>query len=612
MKKVISLLLLLGLLVGMTAVFSSCGKKDPPGGGAQISVYLGGEIVDFDPQKTQTSDAMLSIIRLLFEPLFSVEKDGDLVLAGAKSYKIDKAAGKVTIDLRESYWNDLTTPVRASDYTYAWKRLLQKETDNPAATLLYDVKNAVKIKQGEESLDNLGAVALDNDTIEITFEEGFTSYDLFLRNLASVALAPLNEKTIIKYGSYWSQTSPTISSNGPFRVASLDFVTKSFRLERNRRYHRPENSKAGVDKYVIPAALQTIWNQDVSIEDDEYVASLIDQLTEKTVFYVGEVPQSVRQANSKSAVVTDSLSTFSFLFNCNNPLFEKAEARRALSSVLDREKIAEMVVYGAPATGLIPKTVSEGTKYNSWTAKTKLDTKEASVDEVKAALTAAGIKPGPFTLTFRDDTVSRMIAEYAQIKWKALGYSVTLNPVSFENKMIDPATGEPSDEEDAISVFDDVLQKKYDERDYDVIALDYQMFSTNALPVLATFCSKMCGGGMDISPLVDPGDTYDQQINNTTEATYTLRGNRMNFVSEAFDEKMEAAYAEKDPAKRNVLLHEAEEILLSEMPIVPLVFNQRAYMSSKQLSGLWVDRYGFVCFTTCKQKHFKKYLDLDK
>ena len=609
MKKVISLLLLLGLLVGMTAVFSSCKGKDPVGGGAQISVYLGGEIVDFDPQKTQTSDAMLSIIRLVFEPLFSIEKDGDLVLAGAKSYKIDKAEGKVTIDLRESYWNDLTTPVRASDYTYAWKRLLQKETDNPAASLLYDVKNAVKIKQGEENPDNLGAVALDNDTIEITFEEGFTSYDLFLRNLASVALAPLNEKTLIKYGSYWSQTQPTISSNGPFRVSSLDFVTKSFRLERNRRYHRPANSKAAVDTYVIPAALQTIWNQDVTIEDDEYVASLIDELTAKTIFYVGEIPQSVRQANSKSAVVTDALSTYSYLFNCDNPLFEKAEARRALSSVLNREEIAAIAVYGTPATGLIPKTVSEGTKYNAWTAKTKLATTGVSIDEAKAALAAAGCTPGPFTLTFRDDTIGRKIAEYVQIKWKALGYSVTLNPVSFENKMIDPSTGNPSTDDDAISIFEDVLQKKYDERDYDVIALDYQMFSTNALPVLSTFCSKMCGGGMEISALAEPGATYEQLINNTNEATYTLRGNRMNFVSAAYDEKMDAAYAEKDPAKRNVLLHEAEEILLSEMPIMPLVFNQRAYMSSKQLSGLWVDRYGFVCFTECKQKNFKKYLN---
>ena len=609
MKKVISLLLLLGLLVGVTAVFSSCNGKEPVGGGAQISVYLGGEIVDFNPQGNQTSDAMLAIIRLIFEPLFSVEKDGDLVLAGAKSYKIDKAEGKVTINLRESYWSDGTTPVRASDYIYAWKRLLKKETDNPAATLLYDVKNAVKIKQGDANPDYLGAVALDNDTIEITFEDGFTSYDLFLRNLANVALSPLNEKALINREDYWSKKSTTISSNGPFRVTSLDFLTKSFRLERNRRYHRPADSKASVDKYVIPAALQTIWNQTAGLSDDKYVASLIDELAEKTIFYVGEVPKDVREANRKNAVITDALSTYSYLFNCEKGIFQKAEVRRVLSAVLDREEIAALAVYGKPATGLIPKTVSEGTKYNSWTAKTQLSTKGMSLEDAKAALTAAGVTSGSFTLTYRKDETTEAIAKYAQIKWRALGFNVTLEEVSNEYKSVDPTTGAPSEEDDAITYYEDGLQKKYDARDYDVIAIDYQMFSTNALAVLSTFTSTMCGGGMEISSLADPGATYDQLINNTNEATYTIRGNRMNFVSAEYDAKMEEAYAEKDPAKRNVLLHEAEEILLSEMPIIPLLFNQRAYISSKQLSGLWVDRYGFVCFTTCKQKNYKKYLE---
>lgn len=611
MKKVISLLLLLGLLVGMTAVFSSCGKKEPVGGGAQISVYLGGEITDLNPQGNQTSDAALSVIRLVFEPLFSIEKDGDLVLAGAKSYKIDKAGGKVTIDLRESYWNDGTTLVRASDYVYAWKRLIRKESDHPAATLLYDVKNALKIKQGDEGLDNLGVVALDNDTLEITFEEGFTSYDLFLRNLANVALSPLNEKMVNNRESYWSKNATTISSNGPFRVTALDFVTKTFKLERNRYYHRSVDSKAAIDKYVIPAALKTIWNRDTTIDDDEYVASLIDELANKTIFYVGEVPQNLRDAKRKSAVITDTLSTYSYLFNCENPLFAKAEVRRVLSQVIDREEIASIAVYGKPATGLIPKTVSEGTKYNAWTAKTKLATTAISVDEAKAALTAAGYTPGPFTLTYKNDTISQKIAEYVQSKWNALGYTVTLEPVSSEYLLIDPSTEEITDDknEDALAIYKDVLQTKYDERDYDVLALDYQMYSTNALAVLSTFTSKMNGAGMDFAPLAEEGATYEELIGNTTEESSTLRGNRMGFVSAAYDEKMDAAYAEKDPAKRNTLLHEAEEILLSEMPIVPLLFNQRAYLSSKQLSGLWVDRFGFVCFTSCKQKNYKKYLE---
>ena len=623
MKKVISLLLILGMLAGMTAVFSSCGKaKEPVGGGAQISVYLGPEISDLDPQGNQTSDAALSVIRLLFEPLFSVEPDGDLVLAGAKKYKINKSEGKVTIDLRESYWSDGSTLVRASDYVYAWKKLIRSDTDNPAATLLYDVKNALKIKQGVERLDNLGVIAVDNDTLEITFEEGFTAYDTFLRNLANVALSPLNEKMVNNRETFWGKSVSTISSNGPFRLTTLDYVDGTFRLDRNRAYHRSADSSATVDAYVIPAALKTIWNIDVDLkEDDKYLNNLVDALAENTVFYVGDIPQNLREAKRSSAVVTDALSTYSYVFNCKNPLFADPAVRRELSDALDREEIARIAVYGKAATGLIPKTVSEGKKMNAWTATTPLSTTASEV---------AGGKVGAFTLTYHDDTVSKKIAQYAQEKWQALGYTVTLEEASNEIMFINSITGDPCDETDdyKIKVGEDELQVKFETGDFDVIAIDYQMYSTNALAVLSTFTSEMNGGGMDAAAIVgevpaldDLGNpildengnqvmrapTLDDLIDNTNEASYTLRGNRMNYVSAAFDEKMAAAYAEKDLSKRDVLLHEAEQILLADMPVIPLLFNQRAYLANSEISGLTVDRYGFVSFTSVKLKNYENY-----
>ena len=626
MKKVISLLLLLGLLVGTTVVFSSCDKvTEPIGGGAQISVYLGDKITDFDPQANQTDEAALSLIRLIFEPLFSVGKNGELLLAGAKNYKINKSEGKVTINLRESYWNDGATLVRASDYVYAWKRLIRSNSDNPAAALLYDVKNALKIKQGYEQLDNLGVEAVDNDTLEITFEDGFTSYELFLYNLANVALSPLNEKLLNNRGSYWGMSVSTISSNGPFRVTAFDTVNEgSFWLDRNRFYHRPSGSSAALDAFVIPAALKTIWNiipSDDDVEegaivltDDEYLANLIDGLAAKTVFYIGEIPQQLREEKKSSAVVTDSLSTYSYLFNCANPLFANAKVRRILSDVLDREYIASLAVYGIPATGLIPKTVNEGTKANAWTAKTPLSTSATlPVGTARTKLNEIeGYAPGEFKLTYKDNIVNQLIAEYVQRVWQDLGYTVTLEPVTVKAR-------EETENELPLIVYDDVVQMKFETGDYDVLVLDYQMYSVNALPVLSTFTTQMNGGGMYISEFYNPADAkkWDNLKNNETQPTYSLLGNRMNYVCEKeneedelgkFDAKMAAAFAEKDPVKRDVLLHEAEEILLSEMPIIPLLFNQRAYLVSDELSGITVDRYGFVSFTECQQNEYEKYL----
>jgi len=816
MKKVISLLVLLGLLVSVTVAFSSCGKESEPiGGGAQISVYLGGEITDLNPQKNQTNDATLSIIRLVFEPLFSIAQNGELELAGAKSYKIDKSAGKVTINLRESYWSDRTTLVRASDYVEAWKDLISPTSDedyptdaeNPAATLLYDVKNAMDIKKGEKGIETLGVKVVDNDTLEITFEEGFTAYELFLRNLANVALSPINTKSVLNNETYWAKSVTTILTNGPFRVSELDLQEGSFRLERNLTYHRAADSSAPADKYVVPAALKTLWNVNLTIEDDEYVESLIDRLAEKTVFYVGEIPQSVREAKKSQTVITDTLSTYTYLFNCANPLFSTATVRKLLSDVLDREAIAAIAVYGKPATGLIPQTVSEGETFNAWKAtnplsitaeKTPAEAKaelnaverlltinpKKSVDEVADAVKAieyllsfaakdaegtvdletvkellvlaeqgakrnderkayvatlnalveetegmielgafvetvnavledagkddagkvaalndlladaegkAGLEAfaeavgtvladtkksdeekieavtplaadaeaeaeagtgletyvktvgellassegdidfetvkvllplaltdddgnfvsfGAFNLTYKAGTVNQLIAEYVKGVWDDVGFTVTLDPVDKTSRTVTQG-------DVPLTVYDDDVEKKYENRDYDVLAIDYQMLSTNALPVLATFTATMNGCGMYAVPIVEgENKTLEQLINNDNTATYVPKPNRMNYVSNGrnehkmalYDSKILKAYNAKNLDQRNKLLHEAEGILLNEMPAIPLLFNQRAYIVSSELSGLTVDRFGYVSFTRCEQKDYEKYL----
>ena len=65
MKKIVSLLLTLVMLVGVTSVLGSCGApKDP---GAQISVYLGDEIYDFDPTDYYVDSNAQQVMSLIFD-----------------------------------------------------------------------------------------------------------------------------------------------------------------------------------------------------------------------------------------------------------------------------------------------------------------------------------------------------------------------------------------------------------------------------------------------------------------------------------------------------------------------------------------------------------------
>ena len=308
-------------------------------------------------------------------------------------------------------------------------------------------------------------------------------------------------------------------------------------------------------------------------------------------------------------MISDTLSTYSYLFNCANPLFADPAVRSILASVIDRNTILTFTVYGKAATGLIPGTVNDGSKASSsWKtgAGALPATAAKSVSEAKAALDAIeGYEPGAFTLTYLDTEVNGKIAAYVKGLWDELGYTVTLDPVIADTRHVEDGG--------TITVYDSVLQTKYANRTYDVLGIDYQMYSTNALPVFATLTDSMSGSGINFgdSEGVVEGATLDELINNTEEVQYVERTNRLNYSSEAYDAKVEAAYAEKDLSKRSTLLHEAEEILLSEMPLIPLVFNQRAYMASGDLSGLDVDRFGFVSFTLCKQKNYELYLAVD-
>ena len=142
MKKTISLLLALVLLLtAIPMVFTSCSEKeDDPG--ADIHVFLSSRLYDLDPTMAIVDDDAAQVLSLLYEPLFKLKADGKVDYALAKSYKINKTDREMTITLRKTYWSD-SKLVTADDIVFAWQRILDPAFENPAAALLYDIENAL-------------------------------------------------------------------------------------------------------------------------------------------------------------------------------------------------------------------------------------------------------------------------------------------------------------------------------------------------------------------------------------------------------------------------------------------------------------------------------------
>ncbi len=559
MKKFISLLLLAAITVTMLAGCGSTLGEDEKG--ATVQVYIGEEILDFDPALAYTNDSVAKVLGLVYEGLTRINEDGKVENALMKKYEIiekpDKNEYSMQITLKNTKWSDGRV-VAADDIVYAWKRILNPEFSCDAAALLYDIKNARDVKMGDVSIDDLGIAAIDQTVLEIRFE-GKIDYKQFLENLASLALVPLREDVVERYakeGESFGTKSSYMCSNGPFAVKGLN-AGERLMLERNVYYYRNTEEDEALDAYVLPYRLNIDFTRDI---DEVFTA-----YENEEIYYLSEIALSKREEYKKKAIKTDLLSTHAYIFNTNKTLFAHADTRRGLSMALDRNAIADIAVFAEPATGLIPKPVYDKKVGDSF-RKNGGDILSANgdIDSAKSLI----LRTGKFTITCLDSHLEVAIAEYCKSVWEQLGFKVSIKALDADD-----------------------YYEAYVEGDYDVIALDYQCLSTDSFGALAVFAPLFSGKGIDIQ-----NDNYD--------AVPYING----YDSSAYNELIEKAFAEKNRSARSTILHEAEELLMSDMPIMPLIFNQDAYIYNKGIIKTIGDYYyGYRDFNRLNMKNWRDY-----
>lgn len=567
MKKALSLILAILTCVSLLA---SCTTLEGDDKGSIIDMYLTGEVYDFDPQHSIIDDAQLKVLRLIFNGLTTIDENGKWQKSLMKSYTVDVDDGEnfsILITLNTTRWSDGRS-VQAADFVYSWKRLLEVESRNEAASLLYDVKNARDVKLGDATIDDLGVAAVDTYVLEVEFEQKI-DLDQFFENCSSIALVPLREDVITRYGETWACKSTSIVTNGPFTPKEIAYAGNNLsllRLERSSYYYLDADKDEPLDKYVIPFRLLNKY-------DTGDAAAQLTAFTEGSIYYDGELPLESRAEYQDSAVITDMMTTHTYVFNTTNSLFEKAEVRRALSMALDRQAIADIVVYADPATGYIPNKVYDtvsGTSFRE--VGGDVISASADVSGAKSLLQSAGVTSGSFTLSVRNTPVDVAIAEYVKGVWESLGFTVELNKVS--------ATPNAEDS----TIYTDNFQALYDAGEFDVIAIDMNMLSPDAFSALSQFSAAFSGNGVDMN-----SENYD------------VYAHISGYSSAAYDELIENAFAEKDRTARASILHEAEKMLLDDMPVCPLVFLKDAYLyNGDELTGISSDYYGARDFKKTK------------
>lgn len=596
MKKILALLL---CLIMILTSLVSCGNKETADDGAQIKMYISDPIYNFDPAEAYKNEAALKIVSLMFENLFVMNENGKVEKSLAKSYKINKAENSMIIELRsDSYWSDGSL-VTADDVAFAWQRILDPANSFEAAALLFDIKNAKAAKDGLVTIDDVGISALNNTEIEILFEDRTIDYDSFLNKLTSYALAPLKESSVsarVNVANDWAKSPTLMVSSGPFRLKSVSYVpeTAGITLERNKYYRRDTKTDA-VDKAVTPFRL--IIDYTKSGED------ILAAFDAGEIFFIGDIPLSARSKYTieewkKKATVSDALSTHTYLLNENveingTKLFAIKNVREALSLAINREEIANAVVFAEAATGIVPNGVfNENSKSKTFRdASANSISSSPNKDAALKKLAEAEITPSSFEFKISVpayDDVHVKIAEMVAAAWCDLGFKVTVAPIELkDNEDFSKTTNEKIP-----GVKDDIFAEKISRGEFEVAAIDYVAYSADAFSVLAPFAKGYAGTA----------------TNAPNSATFEIKPHISGYDSSSYNEKIAAAEKESNPANRAALLHEAEDLLLLDMAVIPVVFNKSVTMQSKELSKVETSYYQTGIFTKANLKDYQKYI----
>ncbi len=630
MKRILAIILTAIMLccsLCSCSVYYSLFGIDESYTGPVVYAYLSDAPTTFDPMYAYLDESATFVMSLIYEGLYKYNEKGKVVEGLADGYEKtlwNKETGEfqIEITIKRSAWNDQTS-VNADQFVYAWRRLLDPAVSSQAAVLLYDIKNAKKVKNAEDNLTkfDFGATAVGTNTLRIDFEtvqlEDKTyrepDLDAFFEKLASPVLVPLRSDAVSKLAD-WASTNATVLSNGPFYLKSFT-PGGAMRLERNRFYLRDQELDP-INKFVEPYGFViSMAKNDVGADGviektyDSAAARALEQYKAGRIDYMSYLPVSVRNEYKDQVSLYDSLFTHTYYFNTENPIFSKTEVRQALSAAIDRTELANRLVYAKAATTLINGLAFENgySKKNPVHFNDKTDmsiSSGADLSKAQNLLKQAGVSGGSFSITVKEgDETGEIVANYCKEVWDKLGFSVSvrkLGTYSYQQNDYDgyvdlfnecyKAGGKDfsvdlTDKVNYTGMAGEVF------KGFDVIAVDQYQSSTDPFVTLAPFSKYFSGGSIDLS--VSQGDY--QPILPVT-----------GYDSDAFNAAINAAYTAGSSEERAEKLHEAEKILMTDLPVMPLITYQTPVLKIDNIRKV---SYGFGGTPNFLKLDFKNYVE---
>jgi oligopeptide transport system substrate-binding protein len=309
--------------------------------------------------------------------------------------------------------------VTAQDYVFSMRRILEPKTASQYASLLYPIVNAEAVNGSKLPADKLGVRAIDDKTLEISFDIQIPYIGQLLTHYATFAVP---QHVVELHGDRWLQPE-NIVTNGAY-VLKEWIPNDHILLVKNPHFYDAANVKID-NVYFYPtqdfsAALKRFRGGELDIQN-------------------GVPSQEIAWARtnlSGALHVSPYILTQYVLFNCTQPPFNDVRVRTALSLAIDREIIAAKVMHAGekPAYAYVPPYMP------GYPSKAQIRFKDqpmaTRIERAKALLKEAGYGPGnPLTFDYNieDQSDSRLISVAMQAMWKEIGADVRILPSDDKN-----------------------------------------------------------------------------------------------------------------------------------------------------------------------------------
>ena len=484
-----------------------------------ITIALSEEPPQLDSTRSTDASSFVVLAHTM-EGLIAYDQNDQLTPGVAERWEIRDDGATFWIR-EEAIWSD-GQPVTAHDFEFAWKRVLDPDTAAQYAFILYPIKNAEAVNQGDLPKEMLGVRAVTDLVLEVDFERPTPYFD---KLVAFNTYFPLREDFFESTNGRYGADAEMLLSNGPYILT--EWIHGASMVWKKNPYYW--NSEKGLLDEIVTAYITNDANANLNLFRDGQIVQTgltapmlptameqrwqIDRFMDGTLFFL--------EFNHREGRITDNL-----------------HFRKALYFAQDPSELVYKVLKEAsylPAESLFPIWIQglQGAFRKEYPLpKHSLDLEKAR-EYLDLARQELGLEDfPPIILLTGDSSLSLLAAEYYQELYKKnLGLELRIDAQIFKQRLAKMTSG-----------------------DFDIV---------------------MAGWGPDYFDALTFGDLF---------ASWNLN-NRGRYQSEEMDNLVRTAQSELDPQKRMDAFGSIQELIYSDVVIIPMYERGVSFVVDPRLKG---------------------------